>query len=128
MHARTVWFLHQSIGLLVSPLPEMSRFSRLASSSSSSSDDDKDEELFIALQQAHSQYQAMQVPRWGGSVPGRQYVHRDREAGHWRLYNDYFSDAPTYGVNFFRRRFAISQTFLSYSFCCESACFLIIVF
>ncbi|XP_062186025.1 uncharacterized protein LOC133889569 [Phragmites australis] len=82
----------------------MSRFSRLASSSSSSSDDDKDEELFIALQQTHSQYQAMQVPRWGGSVPRRQYVHRDREARHWRLYNDYFSDAPTYGANFFRRR------------------------
>jgi hypothetical protein len=38
------------------------------------------------------------------SVPGRQYIHRDRGAGHWRLYQDYFSEAPTYDASIFRCR------------------------
>ncbi|CAN6271052.1 unnamed protein product, partial [Urochloa humidicola] len=59
--------------------------------SSSSSDDDDDELILTALHQAHTQFEAMNVPRWGGSVLGRQYIHRDRESGHWRLFNNYFS-------------------------------------
>jgi hypothetical protein len=100
----------------------------LVDSSSSSSEDDDDELILATLHQAHTQYALLNAARPGGSVPGRQYINRNREAGHWRLYNDYFSDAPTYGANFFRRRFTISQTFFSYSFCCEYACFLIILF
>ncbi|PUZ72948.1 hypothetical protein GQ55_2G436400 [Panicum hallii var. hallii] len=49
----------------------------------------------------------------GGSVPGRQYIHRDREAGHWRLYQDYFSEAPTYDASIFRRRCLTTKTWAS---------------
>jgi hypothetical protein len=35
-------------------------------------------------------------PRWGGSRIGQQYVHRNREVDHDRLFHDYFSDNPTY--------------------------------
>ena len=73
--------------------------------SSSSSEDDDDELILATLHQAHTQYALLNAARPGGSVPGRQYINRNREAGHWRLYEDYFSDAPTYGPTFFRRRF-----------------------
>ena len=73
----------------------MSSLSRLDSSSSSSDDDD--ELILSALHIAHTQYKARNVPRWGGSVVGREYIHRDRVGGAWRLYNDYFSENPTYG-------------------------------
>ena len=32
----------------------------------------------------------------------RRYVHRDREAGHQRLFNDYFADNPVYPEHIFR--------------------------
>ena len=62
----------------------MSRLSRLDSSSSSDDGDDALEETLTALHlhQAYTQYQALHTPRWGGSVPRRQYIHRDRESGH----------------------------------------------
>jgi len=104
------WFIHQLIRFLLllysvvpSP-PEMSRLSCL--DSSSSSDDDEPELILSALHQAHTQYLALNNPRWGGSIPGRNYIHRERESGHFRLYNDYFSEHPTYGESIFRRRFA----------------------
>uniref|UniRef100_A0A0D2ZSW0 DDE Tnp4 domain-containing protein n=1 Tax=Brassica oleracea var. oleracea TaxID=109376 RepID=A0A0D2ZSW0_BRAOL len=39
----------------------------------------------------------------------RVYIERNREAGHLRLWNDYFSDTPTYPENFFRRRFRMNK-------------------
>ncbi|XP_062206110.1 uncharacterized protein LOC133907984 [Phragmites australis] len=69
--------------------------------SSSSSEDDDDELILATLHQAHTQYALLNAARPGGSVPGRQYINRNREAGHWRLYEDYFSDAPTYGPTSF---------------------------
>ncbi|KAL6848401.1 hypothetical protein ACP4OV_021695 [Aristida adscensionis] len=75
-----------------------------------------DDELILAtLQQVHIQYQLMNAPRHGGSMLGRQYIHRDREAGHWRLYNDYFSDSPSYGPAFFQRRFIVQDAASSFS-------------
>ena len=35
----------------------------------------------------------------------RAYIERNREEGHVRLWNDYFSETPTYPDNFFRRHF-----------------------
>jgi hypothetical protein len=40
----------------------------------------------------------------GGSVLGRAYIYRDREAGHARMYQDYLAENPTYGPSLFRRR------------------------
>ena len=86
----------------------MSRLSRLDSSSFLSDDDDEPEITLGALHQAHRRYLAMHSSQWGrgGSVSSRQYIHRDREAGHWRLYHDYFSEASTYDASIFRRRYA----------------------
>ncbi|XP_062195309.1 uncharacterized protein LOC133898645 [Phragmites australis] len=78
--------------------------------SSSSEEDDDDELILATLHQAHTQYALLNAARPGGSVPGRQYINRNREAGHWRLYEDYFSDAPTYSPTFFRRRFRMSRS------------------
>jgi hypothetical protein len=67
----------------------------------SSSDDDEDF-IFCAAQIIHNVSQVRRKP--GGSVLGRAYIYRDREAGHTRLYQDYLADSPTYGPNLFRRR------------------------
>uniref|UniRef100_A0A0D3C2P9 DDE Tnp4 domain-containing protein n=1 Tax=Brassica oleracea var. oleracea TaxID=109376 RepID=A0A0D3C2P9_BRAOL len=39
----------------------------------------------------------------------RAYVERNREAGHHRLWNDYFSDDPTFPPHLFRRRFRMNK-------------------
>jgi hypothetical protein len=49
-------------------------------------------------------------PRRIGSVPGHLVINRGREEGNSRLYNDYFSDNPTYGANLFRRRFRMQRS------------------
>ena len=82
-------FCKEAIPSFLLPHLKMSRLYRL--DSSSSSDDDDEPELTLgALHQAHRRYLSMHSSQWGGSVPGRQYIHRDRESGHWRLYHDYF--------------------------------------
>ncbi|MED6173207.1 hypothetical protein PIB30_057095 [Stylosanthes scabra] len=35
----------------------------------------------------------------------RRWINRDQEAGHDRLFNDYFADEPVYNAEIFRRRF-----------------------
>uniref|UniRef100_A0A0D3CV48 DDE Tnp4 domain-containing protein n=1 Tax=Brassica oleracea var. oleracea TaxID=109376 RepID=A0A0D3CV48_BRAOL len=39
----------------------------------------------------------------------RAYIERNREAGNLRLWNDYFSETPTYPDNLFRRRFRMNK-------------------
>uniref|UniRef100_A0A0D3CWD1 DDE Tnp4 domain-containing protein n=1 Tax=Brassica oleracea var. oleracea TaxID=109376 RepID=A0A0D3CWD1_BRAOL len=39
----------------------------------------------------------------------RAYIERHREEGHIRLWNDYFSETPTYPENIFRRRFRMNK-------------------
>uniref|UniRef100_A0A0D3D9D3 Myb-like domain-containing protein n=1 Tax=Brassica oleracea var. oleracea TaxID=109376 RepID=A0A0D3D9D3_BRAOL len=39
----------------------------------------------------------------------RAYIERNREEGHVRLWNDYFSETPTYPGNFFRCRFRMNK-------------------
>lgn len=45
----------------------------------------------------------------GGSVPGRRYIRRDREAHAIKLYKDYFSHDPRYNDRLFRRRFRMRR-------------------
>lgn len=47
--------------------------------------------------------------KWGGSVPGRAIVRRDRAAGFNQLYLDYFADSPVYNDKIFRRRFRMKR-------------------
>jgi hypothetical protein len=74
----------------------------------SSSDDENEEDVILTLHVTQAQHGHMSTPRWGDSVSGHDYVHHDREAAHWTLHSDYFSQNPTYDPTFFRRRFAIS--------------------
>ena len=39
----------------------------------------------------------------------RAYVERNREEGHTRLWNDYFSENPTFPPHLFRRRFRMNK-------------------
>src|SRR5664279_3728819 len=39
----------------------------------------------------------------------RQFIRRDREGAHDRLYEDYFADNCTYPPNFFRRRYRMRR-------------------
>ena len=39
----------------------------------------------------------------------RRFIERNREMGHERLFNDYFSDNPVYPPNIFRRRFRMQK-------------------
>ncbi|XP_062217792.1 uncharacterized protein LOC133918031 [Phragmites australis] len=76
----------------------------------SSSSDDDGEFIVAAANLARKQYQVVNAPRPGGSVPGHQIINRDRQEGHWRLFRDYFSDDSTYGPTFFRRRFRMRRS------------------
>ena len=38
------------------------------------------------------------------------FIERDREEGHKRLWNDYFSETPTYSTRLFRRRFRMNKS------------------
>jgi len=78
----------------------------------SSSSDDDDDELYIAA--AHIVATDIgNEPRHRGSVEGHRVLNRDRQSGHVRLYQDYFSDDPTYEPNYFRRRFVRTPYFFS---------------
>ncbi|XP_057745254.1 uncharacterized protein LOC130963124 [Arachis stenosperma] len=39
----------------------------------------------------------------------RRWINRDREAGHDRLFQDYFADEPVYNADIFRRRFRMRR-------------------
>ena len=43
------------------------------------------------------------------TIKKRVFIERNREEGHVRLWNDYFSDTPTYSENLFRRRFRMNK-------------------
>jgi hypothetical protein len=68
----------------------------------SSSSDDEEELLIGASQIMYTHYQTINTPKHGGSVPGHRIVRRKREVGHWKLFEYYFSDDPTYGAEYFR--------------------------
>ena len=78
---------------------------RMCMEESSSSDD---EELYATTSVvAHQEHERLNAPRHGGSVPGREFIDRERADGCIRLHRDYFSDNTGYPARLFRQRFAI---------------------
>ncbi|XP_072150827.1 uncharacterized protein [Setaria viridis] len=75
----------------------------------SSSSDEEDEFFVSTAHIVHSHYQSDSAPKHGGSMVGHKVIDREREEGHWRLYQDYFADEPTYDPTFFRRRFRMHR-------------------
>ncbi|XP_020253760.1 putative nuclease HARBI1 [Asparagus officinalis] len=106
--------------------------SHLPSSSSSSSDDEtfshyveqweedmkqweEEDEILARLYVTNNKIMAYfskeeERPKRIGSVLGHLVINRGREEGNSRLYNDYFSNNPTYGANLFRRRFRMQRS------------------
>ncbi|XP_073138048.1 protein ANTAGONIST OF LIKE HETEROCHROMATIN PROTEIN 1-like [Henckelia pumila] len=70
-------------------------------------DDDPVEDLMLMVLQQHQQvmeaYQRRETRR------RRRFIQRNREAGHERLVNDYFSTNPVYHDGIFRRRFRMRR-------------------
>jgi len=81
----------------------MSRHSSLFMQELESSSSDDDHQFFIDVKQII--LGQVTAPKHGGSISGHKVVRRKREAGHWRLYEDYFLDDATYGPKFFRWSF-----------------------
>ena len=71
-----------------------------------------DYEFFITIAQVLKEHN--NEPKRGGSVIGHKVVHCKGEAAHQRLYENYFSDDPMYGPEFFKRRFIQNTNLLCY--------------
>ncbi|XP_071694497.1 uncharacterized protein [Rutidosis leptorrhynchoides] len=61
-------------------------------------------ELIDALEELSDNEEVEPIP-WAP----RRYLHRDRQGRATTLWNDYFSDDPTYPDNYFRNRFRMSK-------------------
>ena len=55
-----------------------------------------EEKLMMAAIIAEEEKERLDVPRYGGSVPGRQFIDRECAKGYLRLYKDYFAENGTY--------------------------------
>ena len=75
----------------------------------SSSDDDDDEFFVSVTHMAMNADESDNETKHRGSTKGHRVLQRDRQAGHQRLYQDYFSENPTYGHNLFRRRYVTNM-------------------
>ncbi|XP_010436701.1 PREDICTED: uncharacterized protein LOC104720508 [Camelina sativa] len=62
-----------------------------------------EEEVDSIVEEIQYHYTHPEVP--AAPIFHRVYINRDREEGHNQLWNDYFSDNPTYNHAMFRRRF-----------------------
>jgi hypothetical protein len=82
--------------------------------SSSSGDDD---DFFFDVVNVVIEDEFDEEPKHGGSVHGHRVLQRDRQAGHERLYQDYFADNPTYAPNYFRRSMRCNTFFLKKYVC-----------
>ncbi|XP_020271505.1 uncharacterized protein LOC109846668 [Asparagus officinalis] len=76
---------------------------------------EKEDEILARVYASNSEImtylsQEAEQPKRIDSVPGHLMINRGREEGNSRLYNDYFSDNPTYGANLFRRRFRMQRS------------------
>ncbi|KAJ6818967.1 putative nuclease HARBI1 [Iris pallida] len=63
------------------------------------------EEEEVLKQMYNHRLQERRAAKRRGSIPGHMVINREREEGNSRLWQDYFSENPTYGETFFRRRF-----------------------
>ncbi|KAJ6843069.1 putative nuclease HARBI1 [Iris pallida] len=66
---------------------------------------DMEEEEEVIKQMYNHRLQERRAAKRRGSIPGHMVINREREEGNSRLWQDYFSENPTYGETFFRRRF-----------------------
>ena len=74
-------------------------------------EEEQQERMRIAAVHLHHRSQrANSISQHGGSVMNHRVIDQNREEGHGRLYQDYFSDTPTYTETQFRRRFRMRRS------------------
>ena len=74
-------------------------------------EEEQQERMRIAAVHLHHRSQrANSISQHGGSVMNHRVIDQNREEGHGRLYQDYFSDTPTYSETQFRRRFRMRRS------------------
>jgi hypothetical protein len=71
----------------------------------SSSDNNDNDFLLDVTHVAINADESDDEPKHRGSTLGHQVLWCDKEVGHQRLYQDYFSNDPTYGHVYFKRRY-----------------------
>jgi hypothetical protein len=64
-----------------------------------------DNDMIMALQINTYIIHLARQKKWGGSVSGRMVINRGRLEGDFQLFNDYFSENPTYPDFMFCQRF-----------------------
>ncbi|XP_024013813.1 uncharacterized protein LOC112087893 isoform X1 [Eutrema salsugineum] len=84
----------------------------MASSSNNDSDDSFDEAVDEVCEQAFDNMFYAMLDHQTATTQKRKkraYIEREREQGHHRLWNDYFSEGSTYPPHVFRRRFRMNK-------------------
>uniref|UniRef100_A0A0D3EFF9 DDE Tnp4 domain-containing protein n=1 Tax=Brassica oleracea var. oleracea TaxID=109376 RepID=A0A0D3EFF9_BRAOL len=76
---------------------------------SSSSSDEADEVFDELVDEVVDNFIDTVIDGQTNKPKRRAYIERDRELGHIRLCNDYFSNNPTYTQDMFRRRFRMNK-------------------
>ncbi|XP_013617753.1 PREDICTED: uncharacterized protein LOC106324307 [Brassica oleracea var. oleracea] len=76
---------------------------------SSSSSDELEERLNEAFDDVFEDIYNNIVEAQTKKQRKRAYIERNREEGHTRLWNDYFSEDPTFPAHLFRRRFRMNK-------------------
>ncbi|XP_010418574.1 PREDICTED: uncharacterized protein LOC104704142 [Camelina sativa] len=66
-----------------------------------------EEEVDSIVEEIQYNYTHPKIPP--APIIRRVHINRDRKEGHTRLWNDYFSDNPTYTNTMFRRRFRMNK-------------------
>ena len=74
-----------------------------------SDESDDDFEMAAVLIAEMEEMERNKQPKRGGSVQAREVVHRNKQQGHDKLFEDYFADNPVFGPVTFRRRFRMSK-------------------
>lgn len=77
--------------------------------STSSSSDEADEVFDELVDEVVDNFIDTVIDGQTNKPKRRAYIERDRELGHIRLCNDYFSNNPTYTQDMFRRRFRMNE-------------------
>jgi hypothetical protein len=77
---------------------------------SSSDDEEDDNDVIVAVDMIMHEHDEMNKARYMGSVKGRaKGLDGGREAGHVRLYKDYFQQKPIFPPSYFRRHLQMSR-------------------
>nr|VDD46300.1 unnamed protein product [Brassica oleracea] len=115
LHFRQPWVttIHEEVDRLKERYHEQAKLLRECQALKSNMGDEVDRRLYAVLDEAVDEYIE---DTFNNIVENRTfkprkhaYVERNREEGHNRLWNDYFSEDSTFSAHLFRRRFRMNK-------------------